>query len=101
MAETIDFPTEPGVPVMGHIGLTPQSVSCRFVYACRGATRPQPDRSWTTPGRRGGGCVLWVLEAYAAPLAREITQPMIFRPSASAPATLATARCWCWKTCWG
>ncbi len=38
MAETIDFLTERGIPVMGHVGLKPQSVNAMGGYRTQGKT---------------------------------------------------------------
>ena len=49
MAETIAFLVERGIPVMGHVGLTPQSVNTIGGFAPRVATRPIGRRSRMTP----------------------------------------------------
>ena len=38
MAETVSFLTQRGIPVMGHVGLTPQAVNVLGGYAARGRT---------------------------------------------------------------
>lgn len=38
MAETVSFITKRGIPVMGHVGLTPQAVNVLGGYAARGRT---------------------------------------------------------------
>src|ERR1700730_2245054 len=59
MAETIRFLTERGVPVMAHVGLTPQSVNALggFPAQGRGSRRLGADRG-RCPCGRGGGRVL-------------------------------------------
>ena len=39
MAPTIDFLTERGIPVIGHVGLTPQAVNVLGGYGARGQER--------------------------------------------------------------
>src|SRR4051794_35521921 len=41
MAETIHFLSERGIPVMGHIGLTPQSINIFGGYKTQGSSREQ------------------------------------------------------------
>ena len=57
MAETIRFLTERGVPVMAHVGLTPQSINALGSFKAQGRDRadwpvfsPMP-RPWPTRGR--------------------------------------------------
>ncbi len=75
MAETIHFLVERGVPVMAHIGLTPQSVNALGGFKVQGREEAQ----WTTiekdaraVAEAGAFCV--VVEAVAEPLARRITE---------------------------
>ena len=44
MAETIAFLTSRGIPVMGHVGLTPQSVHALGGYKARGRTQADAER---------------------------------------------------------
>ncbi|MCE7797932.1 3-methyl-2-oxobutanoate hydroxymethyltransferase [Sphingobium sufflavum] len=44
MAETISFLSQRGIPVMGHIGLTPQAVNALGGYAARGKSREEHDK---------------------------------------------------------
>ena len=44
MAETVDFLTDRGIPVCGHLGLTPQSVNQLGGYTVQGKTNPQARR---------------------------------------------------------
>ena len=39
MAPTIDFLTQRGIPVIGHVGLTPQAVNVLGGYGARGRER--------------------------------------------------------------
>jgi 3-methyl-2-oxobutanoate hydroxymethyltransferase len=74
MAETIAFLVERGVPVMGHIGLTPQSINTLGSFRAQG--RDQADwgpieEDARAVAQAGAFCV--VIEAVAEPLARRIT----------------------------
>jgi 3-methyl-2-oxobutanoate hydroxymethyltransferase len=73
MAETIRFLARRGVPVMGHIGLTPQSVNALGGYGVRG--RGEEAASIMTDGRAvaDAGAFSVVIEKTAEPVAREIT----------------------------
>src|SRR5437016_13416642 len=74
MAETIAFLTERGVPVMGHVGLTPQSINTIGSFRAQG--RDQAD--WEpieadAMAVADAGAFAVVIEAVAEPLARRIT----------------------------
>ena len=74
MAETIRFLVERGVPVMAHVGLTPQSINTIGSFRAQG-------RDETDWGRieadalavAEGGAFSVVIEAVAEPLARKLT----------------------------
>jgi 3-methyl-2-oxobutanoate hydroxymethyltransferase len=75
MAETIRFLTDRGIPVMAHIGLTPQSINVLGGFKTQGRSRNQweaieEDARLVTEA--GAFCV--VLEAMAEPLAAKITR---------------------------
>lgn len=74
MAETIRFLTERGIPVMAHIGLTPQSINVIGGFKTQGRTRDQ----WAAIEEdarlvAAAGAFAVVLEAMAEPLAARIT----------------------------
>jgi 3-methyl-2-oxobutanoate hydroxymethyltransferase len=74
MAETIRFLTERGIPVMAHIGLTPQSINVLGGFKTQGRVRDE----WAaieTDARAvaEAGAFAIVLEAMAEELARKIT----------------------------
>jgi 3-methyl-2-oxobutanoate hydroxymethyltransferase len=74
MAETIAFLVERGVPVMGHIGLTPQSINTIGSFRAQGRTEAdwapiEDDARAVTQA----GAFAAVIEAVAEPLARRIT----------------------------
>ena len=74
MAETIAFLAERGVPVMGHVGLTPQSINTIGSFRAQG----RDETDWArieedaiAVSRAGAFSV--VIEAVAEPLARKLT----------------------------
>jgi 3-methyl-2-oxobutanoate hydroxymethyltransferase len=74
MAETIAFLVERGVPVMGHVGLTPQAINTLGSFRAQG--RDQDDWAPIEADARAvadAGAFSVVLEAMAEPLARRIT----------------------------
>ena len=75
MGETIRFLSERGIPVMAHIGLTPQSINILGGFKTQGRTRDQwaiieEDARVVTEA----GAFAVVLEAIAEPLAAKITR---------------------------
>ena len=75
MAETIAFLSERGVPVMGHIGLTPQSINTLGSFRAQG----REEGSWEPIENDAvavaqAGAFSVVVEAVAEPLARKITE---------------------------
>src|SRR5438067_10423713 len=74
MAESIAFLVERGVPVMGHVGLTPQSINTIGSFRAQG--RSEADWGPTEDDARAvtqAGAFAVVIEAVAEPLARRIT----------------------------
>src|SRR5437588_2450011 len=74
MAETVAFLTRRGVPVMGHVGLTPQAVNALGGYRSRGHAAAEHDKLL----RDGiaiaeAGAFSLVIEGVAESLARELT----------------------------
>jgi 3-methyl-2-oxobutanoate hydroxymethyltransferase len=75
MAKTVRFLTERGIPVMGHVGLTPQSVNQLGGYRARGRTNEEADSlvdDATAIAQAGAFCV--VVEGTVEPVARSITE---------------------------
>jgi 3-methyl-2-oxobutanoate hydroxymethyltransferase len=75
MAETIAFLTERGVPVMAHVGLTPQSINALGSFRAQG----RDEAEWASfeddaLAVAQAGAFSVVLEAVAEPLARKLTQ---------------------------
>src|SRR5579884_153353 len=74
MAETIAFLVERGVPVMGHVGLTPQAINTIGSFRAQG--RDESDWAPIEADARAvadAGAFSVVLEAIAEPLGRRIT----------------------------
>ena len=83
MAETIEFLTQRGIPVMGHIGLTPQSINTLGSFKSQGKEEAaQLARGENVSGPiqddaravAQAGAFSVVVEAVAEPLARRITE---------------------------
>jgi 3-methyl-2-oxobutanoate hydroxymethyltransferase len=74
MAETVAFLTRRGVPVMGHVGLTPQAVNALGGYRSRGHGAGERDKI-TRDGVAiaEAGAFSLVIEGVAESLARELT----------------------------
>ena len=75
MAETIAFLTERGVPVMAHVGLTPQSINTIGSFRAQG----REEGDWArieedAMAVAAAGAFSVVIEAVAEPLARKITE---------------------------
>ena len=102
MAETVAFLTQRGIPVMGHIGLTPQSINTLGSFRAQG----REEGSWEPIENDAraiseAGAFSIVIEAVAEPLARKITEKVAAPTIGIGASAPATARCWCWRTCWG
>ncbi len=75
MAETIRFLTERGVPVMAHVGLTPQAINVIGSFRAQGREEAQWDRfEQDALAVAEAGAFAVVIEAVAEPLARKLTQ---------------------------
>jgi 3-methyl-2-oxobutanoate hydroxymethyltransferase len=75
MAETIHYLVERGIPVMAHIGLTPQSINVLGGFKAQGRNRDQwGDIEEDARAVDQAGAFAVVLEAIAEPLAARITQ---------------------------
>src|SRR5580693_2258499 len=75
MAETIAFLVERGVPVMGHVGLTPQAINTIGSFRAQG----RDESDWApieadACAVAGAGAFAVVLEAVAEPLGRRISE---------------------------
>src|SRR6202162_4714973 len=75
MAETVAFLTRRGVPVMGHVGLTPQAVNALGGYRSRGHDPAERDKILRDGiATAEAGVYSLVVEGVAESLARELTQ---------------------------
>lgn len=75
MAETIAFLSERGIPVMGHIGLTPQSINTLGTFRAQG----RDEAHWApieedAKAVADAGAFSMVIEAVAEPLASKISR---------------------------
>jgi 3-methyl-2-oxobutanoate hydroxymethyltransferase len=74
MLETIEFLTDRGIPVCGHLGLTPQSVHQLGGYRVQGKGESEGQRLLKEAKQlEQAGAGMIVLEAIPAALAREVT----------------------------
>jgi 3-methyl-2-oxobutanoate hydroxymethyltransferase len=77
MAGTIQFLTERGIPVMAHIGLTPQAVQTMGGYKTTGRNREEwPEIEDDARAVERAGAFAVVLEGMAEPLAAKLTREM-------------------------
>jgi 3-methyl-2-oxobutanoate hydroxymethyltransferase len=82
MAPTIRFLTERGVPVIGHVGLTPQAVNVLGGYGARGRGKAEADKILADAravDQAGAFCIVveGVLEEIATKVARTVAAPVI------------------------
>lgn len=75
--ELVEFLSENGAPVCGHLGLLPQSINRLGGYKVQGRERPDADRMITDACRlEQAGAALLILECVPAILAEEITRQL-------------------------
>jgi 3-methyl-2-oxobutanoate hydroxymethyltransferase len=82
MAETIAFLTHRGIPVIGHVGLTPQAVNTLGGYGARGREEAEAEKildDARAVAEAGAFTIVveGVLEALATRIAREVAVPVI------------------------
>ena len=82
MAPTIDFLTHRGIPVIGHVGLTPQAVNTLGGYGARGREeqeRKKIVRDAQLVDAAGAFCIVveGVIEQIATEIARNVGAPVI------------------------
>ena len=75
MASTVRFLSERGIPVMGHVGLTPQAVNMLGGYGARGRTQAEADKIVADAvAIAEAGAFAIVIEGVVEPIAIAITQ---------------------------
>jgi len=75
MAPTVRFLTERGIPVMGHVGLTPQAVNLLGGYGARGRSREEAAKIvGDAQAVAAAGAFSVVIEGVVEPIAIEITR---------------------------
>ncbi|HEY7005763.1 MAG TPA: 3-methyl-2-oxobutanoate hydroxymethyltransferase [Sphingomicrobium sp.] len=82
MAPTVDLLTHRGVPVIGHVGLTPQAVNILGGYGARGREEREAETiiaDAKAVADAGAFCIVveGVVEEIAAKVAREVSVPII------------------------
>jgi len=75
MAETVAFLTRRGIPVIGHVGLTPQAVNALGGYGARGKSEAEAKKILADARAVAeAGCFLLVVEGVMEDLAAEVTR---------------------------
>lgn len=78
MAETVAFLVARGIPVCGHLGLTPQSVHALGGYRVQGRTELAAERLIADARAiEAAGAAMIVLELIPAPLAKSVTEQLV------------------------
>ena len=82
MAPTIRFLTERGIPVIGHVGLTPQAVNVLGGYGARGRGKAEADKILSDAkavDQAGAFCIVveGVLEDIATKVTKNVAAPVI------------------------
>jgi 3-methyl-2-oxobutanoate hydroxymethyltransferase len=82
MASTIEFLTHRGIPVIGHIGLTPQAVNILGGYGARGKTVDEAkhiEAGALAVARAGAFCIVveGVMEEIATRISKSVEVPII------------------------
>ncbi len=73
MAETVAFLAARGIPVVGHVGLTPQAVNALGGYGARGKSQAEHDKILgDARAVSEAGAFALVIEGVMEPLARAI-----------------------------
>ncbi len=75
MAETVEFLNQRGIPVMGHVGLTPQAVNVLGGYAARGRSEAEAEKIVNdAKSLDKAGAFAVVIEGVVEPIAIEATK---------------------------
>ena len=98
-AAQIELLVSAGIPVMAHIGLTPQSVNAYGGYPVQGRGEEAAQQLLRdAKAVQEAGAFAVVLELVPAELAARSPRRCTSRPSGSARVRTATRRCWCGPT---
>ena len=90
-----------GVPVMGHVGLTPQSATALGGFRAQGRTADQARRLVDDArALEAAGCFAIVLEAVPAPVAAEITERLTVPTIGIGAGAETDGQCSSRTTCW-
>lgn len=77
MAETVSFLTQRGIPVMGHVGLTPQAVNVLGGYMARGRSDAEAEKIvGDAKALEQAGAFAVVVEGVIEPIAIAVTQAL-------------------------
>ena len=100
MGETIYYLTERGIPVMAHIGLTPQSFNVMGGFKIQGQDKShwveiEEDANNVTQA----GAFAVVLEGIVEPLAHKITKQIRIPTIGIGASKNAMDKYWYWKIC--
>ena len=102
VAETVRRIVQAGIPVMGHIGLTPQSVNAFGGFRVQGRQRAEAVQLLKdAQALEDAGAYSVVLELVPSPLARLISQRLTIPTIGIGAGPSATGRFRCSTTCWG
>ena len=101
MAPIIRAVVDAGIPVVGHIGLTPQTTSKLGGFKVQGKGEAAGEVLADALAVQEAGAFMIVLECVPAELSALISQRgLMFLPSVSAQAAGRTDRCWYITICW-
>jgi 3-methyl-2-oxobutanoate hydroxymethyltransferase len=75
MAQTVEFLVQRGIPVMGHVGLTPQAVNVLGGYGARGKSEAEANKIVRDARMlASAGAFAIVVEGVLEPIAEQVTQ---------------------------
>src|SRR6188768_2552129 len=75
MAQTVEFLVQRGIPVMGHVGLTPQAVNVLGGYGARGRSEAEGNKIVRDARMlAGAGAFAIVVEGVIEPIAEQVTK---------------------------
>jgi 3-methyl-2-oxobutanoate hydroxymethyltransferase len=75
MAPTVEFLVQRGIPVMGHVGLTPQAVNVLGGYGARGRSEAEANKIVRDARMlASAGAFAIVVEGVVEPIAEQVTR---------------------------